>query len=58
MSAASGSTSGALGALSPEDAAWIAGLGAAVPREDDPWLEPLPEMAQPPELEVHPDGPR
>ena len=44
--------------LSPEDAAWIAGLGADVPREDDPWLEPLPEMAQPPELEVHPDGPR
>ena len=44
--------------LGDEAAAWVAALGAAVPRTGDVWLEPVAGMAAPPELERGWDEPR
>lgn len=44
--------------LGEEAVAWVAALGAAVPRSGDPWLEPVAGMAAPPELDRGWDEPR
>lgn len=49
--AAADVTADAVAVAGEEGAAWVAELGAAVPREADPWHEPFPGLAAPPELE-------
>lgn len=49
--AAADTAAAALAVAGEEGAAWVAELGAAVPREADVWLEPFPGLAAPPELE-------